>query len=63
MYPLATYLQETAGLKERRMQLRLGCDFAREKTLYELELTIRIPVFYAAVAALRILKRNLTKEQ
>lgn len=63
VYPLATYLQETAGLKERRMQLRLGCDFAREKTLYELELTIRIPVFYAAVAALRILKRNLTKEQ
>lgn len=63
LHPLAVYLQETAGLKERRVRLLLGCDFTREKTLYELALTIRIPLFYAAVAALRYLGRNLTKEQ
>ena len=63
LHPLAVYLQETAGLKERRVRLLLGCDFAREKTLYELALTIRIPLFYAAMAALRYLGRNLTKEQ
>ncbi|MBQ6823118.1 MAG: hypothetical protein IJP27_00550 [Clostridia bacterium] len=62
LYPLVGYLQERAWVRKRGLRLQLSCDFALPQTTFELDLAVRLRVWHAAVAAVRILKKNLAKE-
>lgn len=62
LYPMVGYLRDRGQLRQRGLDLQIGCDYARGKSLFELDLAVRIRVFHAVAAALHIVSNNLKKE-
>ncbi len=62
IYPLVSYFEAVGHLRPRNKEVRIFCDYDRPESALELEVAVRIHLWYLVRALLHIIKKNVEKE-
>lgn len=62
IYPLVSYLEAAARLRPRAEEIEIYCDDARQESVLEFHIEVRVYVWHILHALLHIIKKNVEKD-